>query len=377
MTDLAIAEPEALPSTVLDTDTATAPSGAGAPRSLADEGPTLRDTVAAEVKADAEAKPDTPDDEEKPDKAAEKPKAEAKVPEAKETLKAPERGPDGKFAGKQAEGEPKPDTEAEVKEPKPTGHIEPPKSFLPDAKETWRNTPRAVQRDVENAFREHETQLAQAKEASERYEALRPFDEAARQTGRAGAHESLAGLNQILMQAGPRKGDGQPISLFELAQAIVNSGQDGYQRMLSQQPQTPQQQRDDPRISQLEQRIAQMQEQQLAASVIEPFKAANPRYAELEDDIAFFLESGKIPNSLSPSDRLAAAYDMAARINPASHDSPATETDLEPARRADEPFSAGKSIKSAPGAVNPDMEPDRGGSIRDLLADELRRKQRS
>src|SRR3546814_16478641 len=62
-----------------------------------------------------------------------------------------------------------------------------------------------------------------------------------------------------------------------------------------------------------------MQEQQLAATIIDPFKRDHPRYAELEQDIAFFLQSGKIPTSLSPSDRLAAAYDMAERINPPSH----------------------------------------------------------
>jgi hypothetical protein len=113
--------------------------------------------------------------------------------------------------------------------------------------------------------------------------------------------------------------------------------------------------------------------------VIEPFRAANPRYDELQDDIALFLQSGRIPASLSPSDRLAAAYDMAVRINPASHgdSADASQTDPEPARRADDTFSAGKSIKSAPGAVSTDMEPDRRGSIRDLLEDEVRRTKRS
>src|SRR3546814_11090392 len=77
-----------------------------------------------------------------------------------------------------------------------------------------------------------------------------------------------------------------------------------------------------------------MQEQQFAATIIDPFKRDHPRYAELEQDIAFFLQSGKIPTSLSPSDRLAAAYDMAERINPPSHAEPraADIEGLEPAR---------------------------------------------
>src|SRR3546814_5650354 len=70
----------------------------------------------------------------------------------------------------------------------------------------------------------------------------------------------------------------------------------------AQQPQQ-QQAQDDPRIAQLQQTIVQMQEQQLAATIIDPFKRDHPRYAELEQDIAFFLQSGKIPTSLSPSDR--------------------------------------------------------------------------
>jgi hypothetical protein len=69
---------------------------------------------------------------------------------------------------------------------------------------------------------------------------------------------------------------------------------------------------------------------------------------------------------------------MAARINPASHASNAAdETDLEPARRAEPDFSGSKSIKSAPGAVSTDMEPERGGSIRELLESELKRTKRS
>lgn len=398
MTDLATAEPAAPLSTTLDTTAEAGPAGGGAPRVLPEEdkAPSLRDTIVAEVKKESEEKTpdlaDTDDDKAKGEEAAKegKPQDEKEPPEAKEP-KGPERGADGKFAAKQAE-EPKaeeaPKPDADAKADKPAGHIEPPKTFLPDAKETWRNTPRAVQRDVENMVRQHEADITRYREGAERYESIRPYDEAARQSGRAGVHESLAevaqledlmkanplaALNQILLRAGPRKADGQPVSLYELATAIVNTGQDGYQRIVSQQ--APQAQRQpDPEVAHLKAQLAQMQEQTLAATVIEPFRAANPRYDELQDDIAFFLQSGKVPNSLSPSERLAVAYDMAVRINPASHaNDAAPQTDLEPARRADDPSAAAKSIKSAPGAVSTEMEPERGGSIRDLLAQELKR----
>src|SRR3546814_15259784 len=68
----------------------------------------------------------------------------------------------------------------------------------------------------------------------------------------------IAGLNKVLMQAGPRKADGQPVSLMEVAQFIVQKGPQGYQQMMAQAQQPQQQQaQDDPRIAQLQQTIVQ------------------------------------------------------------------------------------------------------------------------
>lgn len=392
MTDLAEA-PEAL-STQLEPDMGQGASGGGAPK-LEHEKPSLRDTIADAVKQDAkepdDKSADPPADKKAAEKGEEKPSEEAKPTEAKDGEKGAERGADGKFKGKEAEaGEPKaaePESKTE-QQPKSNGHIEPPTKFLPDAKETWRNTPRPVQRDVENLVREHEAEITRHREASERYEPLRQFDDLVRQNGRAGLHETLAevaqledlmgkdplsALNQVLLRAGPRKADGQPYSLYEVAQSVVQMGPQGYQQAMSRSAQQQAPQNDNPRVAQLEQQLAKLQEQTVAATVIEPFKRDHPRYDELQRDIALFLQSGKIPTSLSPSDRLAAAYDMAERINPPSNVSAAAETDPDPGRRADDTFSGSKSIKSAPGAITPDLEPERGGSTRDILRAELRR----
>jgi hypothetical protein len=389
-------------STVLEPHAETGASGAGAPVIPADDAKpeSVRDAVSAAMKEEppADAKPDPDTDKETGEKAAEKgaekPQGEEKGPEGKNAPKAPERGPDGKFAGKEA-----PKDEVPTDAPKPEAvkpdngrHIEAPSKFLPDAKETWRNTPRAVQRDVENMVREHEAQVTQYREAAERYEAVRQFDEAARQSGRAGVHESLAevaqledlmgknplaALNQILLRAGTRKPDGSPVSLFEVAQTIVQMGQQGYQQAVSRASQQ-QPQNDNSEVAQLRAQMAQMQAQQVAASVIDPFRRDHPRYDELKGDIALFLQSGKIPTSLSAHERLEAAYDMAVRINPASHvpDAPSAQERPDPDRRVDDPPAA-KSIKSAPGSVSDDMEPERGGSIKELLADELKRQRRA
>src|SRR3546814_5939592 len=47
----------------------------------------------------------------------------------------------------------------------------------------------------------------------------------------------LAALNAILLRSGPRKADGQPVSLFEMAAHIVQMGQDGYHKAVTAMPQ--------------------------------------------------------------------------------------------------------------------------------------------
>lgn len=245
-------------------------------------------------------------------------------------------------------------------------HVEAPAKFLPKAKELWRNTPHAVQHEVERIVKEHEAELQQIREVAERYETVRQYDEIARQNGRnlgeslakvveienAMQANPIAGLNRILMEVGPRKPDGQPVSLYEVAQHIIAQGPEAYQQMMMQAAhQQPQQPASDPRVEMLQQQLASMQQQQLAMQVIEPFKRDHPRYDELQQDIAFFLQSGRIPNSLSHYDRLAAAYDMAERINPPSNVDyrPAPDRGLaEQPSRADDSLSGTKSIKGAP-----------------------------
>jgi hypothetical protein len=87
----------------------------------------------------------------------------------------------------------------------------------------------------------------------------------------------------------------------------------------------------------------------VVADIIAPFEAEHPRFEELKDDVAFFLQSGRIPQSLSPVDRLAAAYDMAERINPSPfqprNDLADPDLDAETGR----PAVGKKSIGGAPG----------------------------
>lgn len=392
-------------STVLDAEPSPSPTGGGqmslsepeaAPKSLRE------DIEAAFKEADQpkeegdDPKPDKVDQPEKGEKAkdegAEKPEAEKSEP--KEEKKPQDRAADGKFAAKPDEAEQPKDGEDKRPTQVEQGITQAPRTFLPDAKEKWANTPRAVQRDVENLIKEAEARDEQHRETTQRYDRLRDFDDLARSNGRD-LRESLqqvhqfenmmsrnpvSALNMALMQVGPRKADGQPYSIYEVAQFVVQQGPEGYQQMMAQGQQTSQQQANDPRVEQLEQQLREMKVQTLTAQVIEPFKAQHPRYDELADDIALFLQSGKIPQTLSLHDRLAAAYDMAERVNPSSHVLQAPDNDQGPGtdRRADADFSGSKSIKSSPGSITEtvDDQAKSGESIRDSIMEAGRRIRR-
>jgi hypothetical protein len=394
MTELATdIAPIETPSTVIDTETETAPSGAGVPRTLPDadaKAPFLRDTIADVVKEEAkEAK-------------AEPVKSDAEVKEAKpdeektEAKPAAERAPDGKFVAKPKEGEEAPTADAQAPVPeqaeKDAKHYpEPPKNFLPDSRELYRNVPRAVRRDIDVMVREHDAFKEQARQSTERYESIRPFDELARSNGRD-LRESLArmnqvenalqrdpiyGLNEILKEIGPRKADGSPVSIYEMASHIVEQGPQQFQQRL-QQVQSSQPTPPDPRIEQAQRERDEAHEQLVTATIIAPFKAEHPRYDELQDTIAGFLQSGMISSSLSAPERLEAAYVMAERhVPPSSHPAETEAPAPIPQDRAAESLSGSKSIKSAPGAVSADMEPERGGEIIDILRDEVKRMRRS
>jgi hypothetical protein len=376
-------------STVIDTDSGPSASGGGQPNltepveQKPDAPLSLRDELQKTFDDDAKASAPKADDKGQDDKpvekdAAKEPAAKGEAPKDAEAEKPAAAEKDE--APAKAEAKPE-DGKAN------SGYQEPPKSFLADSKEVYRNVPKAVRRDIETMVRSHEEERTRYQEVSQRYDAIREFDELARSNGRdlresltkvsqienMMAANPIAGVNALLMEVGPRKPDGQPVSLFELAQFVVQKGPQGYQQMVAQQAPQPQQPQEDPRVNQLQQQLQEMQQQQLAVSVIEPFKRDYPRYGELQEDIAFFLQSGKVPNSLSPYERLEAAYDMAVRINPASNvDNAADSSPRSPVeeRRAGEDFSGSKSIKSSPGSVTEAVNDS--GKASETVSDSIR-----
>ena len=300
--------------------------------------------VEPEVKAkepvkEAKVEPKPEDEEPKPD--AEKQKAEGRAADGQRE----EAGEEGERRPRPSEGKNFP---------------EPPSRLLPKEKEAWANVPNVVKGAIDRITREHEAEVTQYRESHENWQKLAPYSEMAAKHNTT-VDEALKrytsldwelhnnpieGIRRVLTEV-------VKISPEEYARHVLNNPQ------AHQAPAAPRQ--PDPvvnetrsEVAQLRAQIEEMRQEQVAQTVITPFKSDHPRYDELQGDIVFFLESGKIPQSLSPYERLEAAYDMAERINPRStvqsqpsaFTAPEPPTDPEPAVD----LRGAKSIRGTPSA---------------------------
>ena len=268
---------------------------------------------------------------------------------------------------------------------------EPPARFMPAEKELWRHVPNQLKSAVARIEREYAADAERHAEARQFHEELREYDDLAKRS-KTTVKEALASYVELEQSFAkdpettlPRLLNKVGMTPMQAVLAVLksagatpqqfaehvrqNPGQ--YQPQAFQQPQPqrqPAQPTPDPmaaaalrEVQQLRQQLAQ---QDVNVSVVEPFAAEHPRFDELRDDIAFFLKSGKIPQDMDAYERLAAAYDMADRINPASNI--AVEGPSDPSTALVNPVAGKKSIKGAPtGGKAPAM---RTPSIRDALA---------
>lgn len=375
MTDLAPSTPTAdtAPSTQLapaqgtPNPTSFKPDAAPEPKPEAAKPLTARQALekaAADVKIDG-AKPAEP-------KAAE-PKAAEPKPEAKAEAvpKAEQPRENGKFAPANPEQQPSSASTAEVKgtgqdgdiATRPSegrGHDVPPARFLPRAKEQWANVPDDVKGEVHRALENAEKGMAEYRESHEFRKELRDFEQMAKASGTTvkQAIENYVAIDQQLRQ--------NPVAALErILQSVGITPQQYAQHVLGQaqqQQQNPnyapmqQMQRQIEQMTQTIQQLTQGSQQdresarlaEVQRTIIEPFKASHPRYEELQSDIYFFLNSDKIPSTLSEHQRLETAYDMAERINPAPLS--AAQGRVTPALTPERPINpAGeKSIKGTP-----------------------------
>ena len=333
------------------------------------------------------------------DEAAEasaKDKAAAAVKDAGEKVKeaekaepkpAPVRTEGGKFAkAEQPEGEPAkadpsaaekpaPGQEAADKSRQSEGrqHQEPPARFLPEARTKWANVPNEVKAEFHRVSQEYEGELTKAKQVTERYEPIRQFDEIAKQNGRelkdslakaveieqSIARNPVAGLDAVLREIGPRKADGSPVSLYEVAQGIARMTPQQYAQMIGgqqAQPQARQTQQVDPELAALKSELSEVKStlaQQRAAPIIESFAASHPDYHAIEPQIAAVLKSGVVEqiygSGLSPAQKLEQAYRMAGGSSPSqSQPEPAPQHSEAPAAALPVDLDGHKSVRGAP-----------------------------
>lgn len=330
--------------------------------------------------------------------------AKVKVAEAEKAEPAPKaekpRAEDGKFAKAQTE-QPAVDAKADKGAPEaaaseraaPEGreseaqrYREPPARFLPEAREKWANVPSNIKAEFHRVSQEMEAETAKYRESHERYESVRQYDEVARTNGRelkdslakvveieqAIARNPITGLEAVLREIGPRKADGSPLTLMEVAQHIVQNPQAYQQAMQHTAPQPQQAPQKDPEIEALRSEIQSMKAQAIIP-VIDRFIDEHPDYHALEPQIEAILKSGVIEqiygNGLSPVQKLAEAHRMAGGRAPsqsvAQQEQPAPVQSQPQARPVDP--DGQKSIKGAPTNGQSAEAPKRFKSNRDAL----------
>lgn len=402
------------PSTVLNPQTVNTTSGAGKPALGAADKPqsieSVLDAELARLKADdakaAEkdaAKPEAKADgkDAKPDAKAEKTDDKGAKIEDKPQTQQRARNEDGKFAkAEKQEGEQPINADAKAQKGAPdeaaTGqegserdrqsegrqHYDPPARFLPKEKELWANVPNTVKAAIDRVSREHEQEITQFRQSHEEWTKLDKFQQMAKQhnTTISDALERYTRIDGMLAQ--------NPVAAIREILAMQGVTPEQYAQHVLQNPDVhrapvQQQRAPDPAVQEmtttvarLEQTIRGMQLEQAAASIIDPFRASHPRFDELQDDIGFFLQSGKIPASLSPPERLEAAYDMAERINPTSVSAPQIEARAPVAEKSDRPakLDAGqKSIRGAPSDGSDEIVEEANSSLDAILRKELRK----
>lgn len=226
---------------------------------------------------------------------------------------------DEEKAPAKADAPEKPGAKAEEKKP----ISEAPSRFSADAKAAWKDAPEAVRGEINRAMAELEGGLQQYQKA---FEPLKPFAKMAQDGGTTlpEALKAYVSMEEAL-RLDPIKGFGaiaqkMGIDLKAIASEILGVGSDG-------QPQ-PDAAKDreitglKDQVSQLMQTVQQLQsgaQTQMQESVqrqIDAFRAANPRFDELEHVIAAEIEAGHT---------LEQAYQRAVLLNPAPQPAPAPQ----------------------------------------------------
>lgn len=248
-----------------------------------------------------------------------------------------DRNPDGTFkaAEKPIEGEIKPEV-AKVETKPVSAAIDAPSRFSADAKAAWATAPDAVKSEVTRAIRELEGGIQQYQQAFEPYKA---FDQQLKQNGQTfqEVFDHYTGI-EALLERDPIRG------LDTICQNLGTSLRDIAAHVMGQ-PQDQQASQQDAVIRELRNEISELkkglggvsttiksQQERAIQEQVDAFSVDKPRFDELAQDIAFFLNSGRTKD-------LQEAYDLAERLNPAPVAAPA------PAAQAAQPAALAQTQK--------------------------------
>lgn len=396
-------------STVIDSGVTPSAPGAGVPDLR--EPTSIEDVLAAEAARlrDEDAKTVDPDDGDHEDdaKASAKSKGEKAAEDAKAKLdeaKPKARAPDGKFSKKDDLGEnvdngddpdadkPKPAPRADET---PRKYAEPPAKFLPEARVKWANVPNEIKAEFHRVEQEREAEVQRYRADAEEYETLREYRDMAKRGGTdlkraldsyVGIENELrrdpiAGLENIVRNLGLRKQDGSPVTLYDVADRIIQQGPEAFQRSVQQpqyQPPSAPKPQSDPRVEALEQEIRALRAETSVLPVIRQFEAAHPDFEQIAPQVQAILDSGVIDrlygNGLSIEQKLGEAYRMAGGKAPSSvdtraADAPHSEVEARPVN----PDAGRKSIRGAPANGVDTSADDKSTDLRDILRKEFRK----
>ncbi|MEZ2132697.1 MULTISPECIES: hypothetical protein [unclassified Sinorhizobium] len=294
--------------------------------------------AAAKRAAEAQASKDQPKTE---------PKQEAK-PEAKEAPKveARERSEDGKFKSTQVAETPVKASDATenkaggVQSEGRATRYEAPSRFNDQGKGEWEGTPESVKAEVHRALKENEDGIKKYKEASERYERIREYDELARKNGREGIHESLKQIQEIenTFARNPIEGLKKVADHFNLnLQAVASHilGQNPNQQV-AEAHQT---------INELRAEIKRMKDEQAAPQIVNDFFTQNEEAGKYTQSIATALKLGIVQN-------LEDAWEYAKMFGKPDDESGSTASEAT-GRQAITPPQSADAQTVAPSAPNP------------------------
>jgi hypothetical protein len=362
MTDAPIAD--AAPVAAPISDVAIEPAAVSAPNPV--ETSIVADKAAerAEAKAAEVAKPPEPKKAKDAGEAVRNAMAKVKADEAKAAE------PEAKKTEIKADAKP-----VEAKTPdvspadtKPAAKYEPPSRMSEDAKQRWAEAPEPVQREVDRMHRELSQGIEKYRQAAERDSQLAQFHQLAQQGGKPLAavidgywqaeqairRNPAEGLDAVCKNLG--------LSLRDIAAHVMGQPPEQQQAAVDNEVRQLRQ-----TVQQLQQHLAglenaqkrqqQIEHQQRLAVVVEKintFKAAHPRYDELEPDMVMFIERGKAKD-------LPDAYKLAERLNPAP-----VRLQVSADATAQTPRES-KSISGAPTPGSSPAEKRRSSSIRESL----------